>query len=337
VKFRILVWALLALGLTGLLAWGAMLEYRRITVLAPANPAEVIDEAVAQLRQRALNAGRVDWVEARRIALETAGSGRLSDLDFALYDLVHRLGDGHSFYLPARAVRPLLSPSEASGTNPLGLMLPVIDGVPRLAVNAYASLDPAQGRQAAAGLRKLVTGVLQDPGCGLLLDLTNNQGGNMYPMLQGLLPLLPLGVWLHFRDASGSLTALRRDGDGLWIGETRMDGPAPVDVQAVRRMPMPIAVLMGPNTASSGEMVALAFKGLPNVRYFGKATAGLTSGNEPIALKHGGLIAVTTMRVVDRSGHVYEGSVRPDEPIEDADAAARAAAAWVRLSCTAQR
>lgn len=316
-----------------LLAWGATVEYRELTEPAPVKPGDVIEEAIAQLRQRALNASRVDWVEARRAALDTSRSGRRRDLDIALGDLVRRLEDGHSSYLPARAARPLISADGLAGANPLAQMLPAVQGVPRLAVNSYASLDPDQGRQAAAGLRQLAMKVMQEPRCGLLLDLTSDRGGNMYPMLQGLSPLLPDGVLLQFENRSGSRSELRLAADGLWLGEALLDRPLPgeatVDVQRLT----PIAVLTGPGTASSGEMVALAFKALENVRFFGRTTAGLTSGNEVIPLKHGGMIAVTTTLAVDRTGHVYRGGLTPDEVFQDDEAAAIAAVAWVKQRC----
>lgn len=327
----------MCLTLAGLLAWGGFVEYRELTEPAPVNPAEVVDEAVAQLQQRALNAAKVDWPEARRIAVEAASTGRRRDLDMALDRLVRRLDDGHSFYLPARAAGPMLAPLDRAESLPLGRLLAPVRGVPRLAVEGFTSLDPAQGRAAAAALRVLALGLRRDAACGLLLDLTRNHGGIMYPMLQGLSPWLPDGDWLQFQDASGARVALRRGADGLWLGPQRMSEPMADDAWPRGLPPRRVAVLLGSGTASAGEMVALAFKGLPHVRFFGSTTAGLTSGNEVLALRHGGVIALTTTLAVDRSGQVYGGSIAPDQVAGDDGAAARAAAEWVMKDCNPTR
>ncbi|MFG6466038.1 S41 family peptidase [Roseateles sp. BYS87W] len=325
---------LLGLTLAGLLAWGGWVEYRELSELAPVNPAEVVDEVVAQLQQRALNAAKVDWPQARRTALETASSGRRRDLDLALDRLVRGLEDGHSFYLPVRSAVPMLASSASAEPQPLARLEAPVRGVSRLAVDAFSSLDAEQVRKAAAALRALALTLRRDATCGWLLDLTRNRGGNMFPMLQGLSPWLPEGDWLQFEDASGARVSLRRGADGIWLGAQRVSEPVADDAWPQGLPPRRVAVLLGAETASSGEMVALAFKALPHVLFFGRATAGLTSGNELLPLRNGGLIAMTTTRAVDRAGHVHHGSIAPDQAFGDDEAAALAAAAWVVQGCS---
>ncbi|RRR33616.1 peptidase S41, partial [Schaalia georgiae] len=84
-----------------------------------------------------------------------------------------------------------------------------------------------------------------------------------------------------------------------------------------------IAILVNGNTASSGEMTTLAFKGLPNVKIFGKPTAGYTTGNMVYSLYDGATIQLTVSRIIDRKGNRYENTpIEPDiattTPLNDA-------------------
>ena len=98
-----------------------------------------------------------------------------------------------------------------------------------------------------------------------------------------------------------------------------------------------IAVLTGPGTASSGEMVAIAFRGQANARSFGQPSAGINTGNTPFPLRHGGLLVLATSTSLDRNGHRYAGPIKPDEshPLKAGSSGARErAAAWVKASCS---
>lgn len=77
---------------------------------------------------------------------------------------------------------------------------------------------------------------------------------------------------------------------------------------------MPVALLIGGNTASSGEGIVVAFQGRPNTRTFGGATAGLATVNQSVALSDSVQIVVTAGYYRDRRGREYRGApIRPDQ------------------------
>ena len=78
----------------------------------------------------------------------------------------------------------------------------------------------------------------------------------------------------------------------------------------------PLAVLIGPRTASAGEAIAIALLGRDNVRSFGKQTGGLTSGNIGVTMPDGAMLIITAGHFVDRRGRVYRAGISPDETIE---------------------
>jgi carboxyl-terminal processing protease len=88
-------------------------------------------------------------------------------------------------------------------------------------------------------------------------------------------------------------------------------------------------VLIGPITASSGEMTAIAFIGRKNVRLFGNATAGFTSANRTYQLNDGALLALTEMGVGDRLSREYSGPIVADEHVRDKNAKS-AALKWLK-------
>jgi len=54
---------------------------------------------------------------------------------------------------------------------------------------------------------------------------------------------------------------------------------------------------------------------MPNVRTFGEATTGLTSANEEYPMGDGAILNLTAAVESDRTGHVYEGAIPPDEVV----------------------
>lgn len=63
---------------------------------------------------------------------------------------------------------------------------------------------------------------------------------------------------------------------------------------------------------SSGEALAIAFKGLSKTRFFGDKTRGLTTGNTSIYLLDSSMIALMTTVFADRDSIVYDIPIIPD-------------------------
>ncbi|MCC6194017.1 MAG: S41 family peptidase [Burkholderiales bacterium] len=185
-------------------------------------------------------------------------------------------------------------------------------GVEREGVDAFAQR-----------LAQEVDDAVDNGAAGWIVDLRRNGGGNMWPMLGGLAGLLGTGAIGSFVDAAGASHPWR-------LAER-------VTVPAVRHRSdaSPVAVLVGGDTASSGEAVAVAFVARPFTRLFGVPTKGLTSGNEAIELADGAIIFLTTVLFADRSGRRFGGPVIPDETVPE-DKARDVARAWVR-GCLAPR
>ena len=182
---------------------------------------------------------------------------------------------------------------------------------------------------------------LQDAGtCGWIVDLRGNGGGNMWPMLAGIGPLLGDSVVGSFGDEAGAPRWFYRGGiSGLSRPDGSIDTLAQVTVPAVqlRHPSAPVALLIDGETGSSGEAIAVAFWRRSNLRSFGSPTAGFATVNRGSRLPDGANMVVTTGYYSDRSGVQNADRLEPDTFVTGAapgwpfatDRVAQAAAAWV--------
>jgi C-terminal processing protease CtpA/Prc len=175
---------------------------------------------------------------------------------------------------------------------------------------------------------------------GWLIELRLNGGGNLWPMLLGLRPLL----------ADGALMTTVRDGRvesrfGLserssWVDwgagpEAQLEWGEAGAPQAMRPYAGRIAVLIGPWTMSSGEGLAMCLASRGNMQTFGEATAGLTTVTNQYVLFDGSMLTLPVSRMGDRNGHAVVGAIVPMKamPFEDwpnaEDGPAQAARSWL--------
>jgi len=92
---------------------------------------------------------------------------------------------------------------------------------------------------------------------------------------------------------------------------------------------VPLAVLIGPQTASSGEAVAVAFRGRPHTVIFGQRSRGLSTSNNQFRLSDGAILNLSVSVFADRQGRRYGDELDPDVAVPSADAQA-VAAGWIR-------
>lgn len=154
---------------------------------------------------------------------------------------------------------------------------------------------------------------------GVIVNLEDNTGGDMGPMISGLSTLIPDGKIVTFEYRNGQTQELILENSSLIGGGTT------VTVGNTKKIAdVPVAVIINKSTGSSGEIVALALKGLDNVQIFGEASAGYTSGNSQISLYDGTIMQLTTSAIIDRTGERYENvAIIPDVETNEPFLAAR--------------
>jgi hypothetical protein len=150
---------------------------------------------------------------------------------------------------------------------------------------------------------------------GVILDLRGNSGGNMYPMIAAVSPLLPDGVVIKFKSRDRT-TPITLDYVMNQVG---------LSSEKVKKFSgnTPIAILTDDWTGSSGEATLLCFRGLSNVRTYGIPTAGYASANITVPLVDGYKLLITMSCDMARTGEIFcDDPIQPDVntqfPLEEA-------------------
>jgi C-terminal processing protease CtpA/Prc len=154
--------------------------------------------------------------------------------------------------------------------------------------------------------------------CGWIVDLRGNGGGNMWPMLAGIGPLLGDSIVGSFVTQGEPDSPWRYVNGHAWAGAATIpEWNAHGSLPPVRlRNPIaPVAVLTDSITASSGEATLIAFRGRPNVRSFGGATAGYASVNNGFPLPDSANMVITVGYERDRTGFQHPLKIEPDESV----------------------
>jgi carboxyl-terminal processing protease len=262
-----------------------------------------------------INRYLIDWNMMRSEAYTLAdGAQTPRDTYNAIRIVLANLGDRHSFFAPPAEFtppaggEPMETPSLPSGElleNRIGYV----------SLPGFSGTDEAADKYAVAAWQSIAEIDTARP-CGWIVDLRQNTGGNMWPMLAGIGPLLGEGHVGAFVYPDGQ--------QQLWYyanGQARLDQELMFAVSAessqhlAQSMP-PIAVLTGHYTASSAEAIVVTFRGRQRTRSFGEETAGRSTSNQGFKLSDGAIIVLTVATFADRAGQTYGSKVVPDQVVE---------------------
>lgn len=299
-----------------------------------------IQQVVRLASTHSLVRDSIDWPAAQRDMLAMAHGMQTPAESYPVFtyllSLLRQHGDQHSQFRAPATVRadraPAASAIAKAGPEPTARYLG--DGLAYVAVPGFSPLDAERQLAFAVQLQSLIRQLdTEHPVTGWVVDLRGNGGGNMYPMLAGLGPLTGPGELGYF------VTGHREEPFGYRAGEaySRKPGrgvrvPQPY---TLRQPASPVAVLIGPRTASSGEITAQAFLGRPATRVFGQPSAGLTTANRLFSLPDGAELNLATSAEADRTHRQHVGPLVPDEAVPASapagpDATLQAARDWLR-------
>ena len=153
----------------------------------------------------------------------------------------------------------------------------------------------------------------QKPLLGWIVDLRVNTGGNMFPMIAGLGPLLGDRKLGSFVFASNREDWKYENGAAYTVTTKLAEVKGPVKL---RQFDLPIAVLTSGYTASSGEATLISFLGDPRVKTFGASTYGVPTGNESYPMSDGAMLVLCTCLEADRTGKTYDSAIPPDVAVK---------------------
>lgn len=153
---------------------------------------------------------------------------------------------------------------------------------------------------------------------GWVIDLRENRGGNMWPMLISLTPFLKSDEIGYF-SKNGKLTKWNKRNGQIFNGssnQTKKFMEEPISYH-LKNDNLKIAVLISRYTASSGEATAISLMSNPNVRFIGTKSAGYTTSNKSFSLKNGDVLILTSGVMTDYTKKEYWKGITPQYEISN--------------------
>ena len=300
----------------------------------PPSPAvrKYLEEVVHILQANFVNRAAINWlVFKQNLLAEASGANTIEQAYPAVGFAIAALGDKHTqFYRVPPVKGPETRPAKQLPLYP-DEPVPGDIGYIRIpwVVGSQEKLD-AYIANVQATIRERDKPELK----GWLVDLRGNMGGNMWPMLVGVGPVLGEDTVGYLVDANNTKTAWRYE-KGKALAEGNIEAETATYYTLKSTKPI-VAVLTDTLTASSGEAVAVAFKARKHTRSFGAGTCGVSTGRERFYLSDESVLLLTTAVFADRRLVRYGHSIAPDERLPSSEVVPRAIG-WIREEYKAKK
>ncbi len=293
------------------------------------DPQEIlIDPIVKRISDTSLYADNVDWsaVNARYQEL-TQDKHTLSDLSQGLQYLLNATGDRHGAFRSAddfSIVAAYSGPADDSDHRDPDFVNRIINDVSARFSHRALHSDVGYLRVVGIGPHRSIKENADEIRAGLdalasrginrwIVDLRFNGGGNMNPMIAGLAPLLGDGYIGGSVDANGEAVRRYVIENGQFFDSGNLVSEMPN--QPVIDRNQKVAVLLSRYTISSGELVAVAFKGRQNTVFIGEPSAGYTTATGYDQVRDDLFMMISQSVFVDRNGKTYDNRVGVDIPM----------------------
>ena len=267
-----------------------------------------VDEVITIMETNSVNREKINWQDFReKVKSHAAKAKTVADAYPSIHYAVKLLGDGHSYFAP-------INDNDASDEKepPVLSDEKVPDDIGYIRVRYCMGSD----RQKEQYVNSLIEDIKQRDNeslKGWVVDLRGNFGGDMSPMLLGIGPILGEGIVGYTAYPDKTFHSWNYSNGNFNFDETEKGDRE----RYILKRPNPyVAVLTDTLTASSGEAVAIAFKGRNKTKSFGWRTYGVSTSNEGFTLSDGSRMLLTVAVFADRNKHLYGGPVIPDIIVE---------------------
>jgi hypothetical protein len=284
-----------------------------------------LEEIVRTMQAESANSRTIDWARFRAEVIAAAGAAQTMQDAYPAIELALRLlNDFESHYVSATSI--LFGPSPEPACTPSPATVP---SLPETIGYVKLTGCPCDGRSADAYAEAVQNAIrmADRPGLGgWIVDLREDGGGNMWPMMAGLGPILGDGImgWIVYNNREYEREY--RGGAAMSFGDVF----AQVGMPYTLLRPDPkVAVLTGGGTNSAGEAIAVWFKGRPATRSFGTPTCGHHHLLSTFQLSDGARLTLKNANNADRLKRPYAGPIAPDELVPDPQEIVGRAVTWL--------
>jgi len=275
------------------------------------NVNKIITEISKVIKKNSLFSDSLNWIaikdSAQKISREIK-SAQDYKLIYSFFTKELRIaGDKHSFFLSTDNITKIqnqTNESKQSEGKYLG------DGMGYVKVPGCLNLNSEKDIEFADNIRLKIKEIDTDNKVtSWIVDLRHNTGGNMWPMIAGLNALTKDGIVGYFVSSKGESSWKIKNGEIV-------GSKGKIDNYKIKNQNVKIAVLIDSLTGSSGEMTAISFSGLPNVKFFGNQSAGYTTANRTFNLFNGSQLYLASSFVADRNHKSFMDKIIPDVLVE---------------------
>ena len=273
----------------------------------------VVAEAAVVLEKHHINAGRVNWVYLRSVALQ---SPMALDRRRAIQFLIDSLKEPHT-RLVDRSETNLMARAESPNAQVVDAFASIKaeqrNGAAIITVPTFNFGSRDAATKFAQALHDKITEMSRHRPKIWVVDLRANQGGNMWAMFAGLSCLLQQDTFGAFVEASGKRTQWRVSHgqaqsvvDGIPADVVGVVGQCDADI-----VKQPRVVLTSSTTSSAAEGLVIGLMSSPAAKLYGVRTAGQSSGNSWFPLSDGSSLLVTSGQMVDPQGRSFPLGIDP--------------------------
>ncbi|MFZ1806258.1 MAG: S41 family peptidase [Cyclobacteriaceae bacterium] len=287
---------------------------------------EYLNQMLDYMEQNHINRKSIDWSSFRQTVQQKGTTAANTDeADESILLALEMINDQTSFLI-TRLGEPLTFSTPCTDTAAPEVIVP--DGIGYIKIPTFGNT----GVSAAVFAEKMhgeISAQDKEDLKGWIIDLRGNTGGNMWPMIAGIGPILGNGTAGYFVDSDNVKNAI-----GYSDGAAKYDDAAVVAVSFPYTLLSPnskVAVLMDHATTNAAEAVAITFIGKTNARSFGPLTCGRAGGNQTFSLSDGSVLYLTVAFLADRNETDQRGQLTPDELVDDPAMIFDKAVEWINL------
>jgi carboxyl-terminal processing protease len=307
--------------LTGLLAAGNAAAGDTLPAPCMQKAEKLLDEVLGFMQKTYYRKNEVSWSDlTARARQQLHNAGNCEDAYASISWCFRELNEHHSFVMPPDKASRYIGDEDDVHPRPILSQLVgelrgewLQDSIGYLTIPWVSTDDSLVCEQIADSVQTLIARLDSRAISRWIIDLRKNSGGNCWPMLTGLGPLLGEGVYGYFVPSGERIPFGYRDGSGFQGRHVRCSVSS--KAYHTRHDHPTIVVLTGRRTVSAGEIVALAFRGRAQTCLMGEPTAGYTTANATYSLSDKSMLVLSVCQEADRYGHICEGSIQPDKLI----------------------
>jgi len=274
---------------------------------------QIVASATQFIENNALHSNRINWELVKaHLSLEENTQRSRHDAYVYIRSLLEELGDKHSHLITDDLAQTRYS---SVPKRPRSSVLSSNFGaIGYLEVPGFIETGSLSEVEFIDSIRQFLFDLNKADLIGWIVDLRENDGGNMWPMLAGLEGLLDGPCVGHFSYSNNSKDSWIVENGSAKIGSVTVSESAYLRNIGIDHE-LPLAFITSCKTCSSGEAIVVALKGRKLTKQFGSQTFGLSTANEGLELPCGTMLWLTTSIFTDRHGVQYGKSIHPDVSI----------------------